>query len=156
MRATAYLETWVDLLEQTASKSGRPLVFGRGDNAINFVSAIDVAMLVERAITDPSLRGKTLEVGGPENLSLNQLAAAIQKQGGRTMPPRRVPRAALQTMAVALKPIKPSLARMARAALVMDSADMTFDATAIHAAYPVSATRLADLLASRTSLAARQ
>jgi len=71
------------------------------------------------------------------------------------MPPRRVPRAALQTMAVALKPIKPSLARMARAALVMDSADMTFDATAIHAAYPVSATRLADLLASRTSLAAR-
>ena len=82
MRATAYLETWVDLLEQTASKSGRPLVFGRGDNAIYFVSAIDVAMLVERAITDPSLRGKTLEVGGPENLSLNQLAAAIQKQGG--------------------------------------------------------------------------
>ena len=155
VRATAYLETWVDLLEQTASKSGRPLVFGRGDNAINFVSAIDVAMLVERAITDPSLRGKTLEVGGPENLSLNQLAAAIQKRAGRTMPPRHVPRAALQTMAVALKPIKPALARMARAALVMDSADMTFDATAIHAAYPVSATRLADLLASRTSLAAR-
>ena len=156
VRATAYLETWVNLLEQTASKSGRPLVFGRGDNAINFVSAIDVAMLVERAITDPSLRGKTLEVGGPDNLSLNQLAAAIQKRAGRTMPPRHVPRAALQTMAVALKPIKPSLARMARAALVMDSADMTFDATAIHAAYPVSATRLADLLASRTSLAARQ
>jgi len=59
-------------------------------------------------------------------------------------------------MAVVLKPFKPTIARMARAALVMDSADMTFDATAIHAAYSVSATRLADLLASRTSLAAQR
>src|SRR5438552_8879065 len=150
VRATAYLETWVDLLEQTASKSGRPLVFGRGDNAINFVSAIDVAMLVERAITDPSLRGKTLEVGGPENLSLNQLAAAIQKAAGRAMPPRHVPRAALRMMALALKPINPTMARMARAALVMDSANLSFDATDIHLAYPgLSATRLLDLLASR-------
>jgi len=39
----------------------------------------------------------------------------------------------------------------------MDSADLAFDATAIHAAYPgVPATRLVDLLASRVGLAARR
>src|SRR6266550_3144312 len=156
VRSTAFLETWIGLLEQTATKSGRPLVFGRGDNLINFVSATDVAALVEHAVIDPSLRGRTLEVGGPQNLSLNQLAAAIQQAAGRAMPPRHVPRAALRTMALALKPVKPTIARMARAALIMDTADLTFDATAIHAAYPVSATRLADLLASRTSLAAQR
>jgi hypothetical protein len=35
-------------------ESGRILVFGRGDNPINFVSATDVAALVELAVTDPS------------------------------------------------------------------------------------------------------
>ena len=54
------------VLEQTAARSGRPLVFGRGDNPINFVSVVDVAALVERAVTDPSTRGQTLEIGGPE------------------------------------------------------------------------------------------
>jgi uncharacterized protein YbjT (DUF2867 family) len=156
IRSTAFLETWIGLLEQTASKSGRPLVFGRGDNPINFVSARDVAVLVDHAIADPSLRGRTLEIGGPDNLSLNQLAVAIQNATGRTMPPRHVPRAALRTMAVVLNPIKPAMARMARAALVMDSADLRFDATAIHAAYPeIPATELADLMASRSTATAR-
>ena len=37
VRATAFVELWIDLLEQTARRSGRPLVFGHGDNPINFV-----------------------------------------------------------------------------------------------------------------------
>ena len=32
-----------------AGRSGRPLVFGKGDNPINFVSVIDVAAVVEHA-----------------------------------------------------------------------------------------------------------
>ena len=65
VRAAAFLETWTDLLRQTARRSGRPLVFGRGDNPINFVSVIDVAAVVERAATDASTRGQTLEISGP-------------------------------------------------------------------------------------------
>jgi uncharacterized protein YbjT (DUF2867 family) len=147
VRATAYFETWISVIEQTASKSGRPLIFGRGDNPINFVSATDVAALAERAITDSSLRGKTVEIGGPENLSFNQLASAVQNAAGRAMPPRHVPRAALRTMTLILKPIKPAVARMAQAALVMDSASMAFDAEPFHREHPeMPSTRLADLL----------
>jgi hypothetical protein len=51
-------------------------------------------------------------------------------------------------MATVLKPIMPTMARMARAALVMDSVDLALDTTAIHRAYPdLPSTRLADLLA---------
>jgi uncharacterized protein YbjT (DUF2867 family) len=64
VRPTAYFETWIGVLEQTARRSGRPLVFGRGDNPVNFVSAGDVAALLELVITDPSTRGRTLEIGG--------------------------------------------------------------------------------------------
>ncbi len=44
--------------------------------------------------------------------------------------------------------VNPALGRQAEAALVMDRVDLTFDATAIHRAYPdLPTTSLADLLA---------
>ena len=91
VRATAFLELWIDLLEQTAGRSGRPLVFGRGENPINFVSVADVAAVVERAVIDPTTRGKILEIGGPDNLTFDQLAQAVQTAAGRPATPRHVP-----------------------------------------------------------------
>lgn len=135
VRASAFFETWIALLEQTAAGSGRPLVFGRGDNPINFVSVVDVAALLERVIADPSSRGRALQIGGPQNLTLNELASAVQRSAGRTQQPRHVPRFALHAMATLLRPIKPDLARQARAALVMDTVDMTFGSTEVHERY---------------------
>ena len=149
VRATAFAELWTDLLEQTARRSGRPLVFGHGDNPINFVSVKDVACLVERAITDPATRGQVLEIGGPGNLSFNELARAVQTAAGRTSAPRHVPPAVLRLMGATIGRVKPALGRQAEAALVMDRADLTFDTTAIHRAYPdLPATSLTDLLAT--------
>jgi len=136
VRSTAFMETWVALLRQTAARSGRPLVFGRGDNPINFVSVIDVAALAERAITDPSTWGRTLEIGGPEDLTLNEVATAIQRAAGRAGAPRHVPRGLLHIMAAAMRPVRPDFARQARAALVLDAVDMTFDASATRLAFP--------------------
>lgn len=150
VRSTAYLETWVGLLEETARRSGRPLVFGRGDNPINFVSVVDVAALVEHVVIDAATRSQVIEIGGPQNLTLVELAAAVQTAAGRTKEPKHVPRAALRTMAAVMGPFKPDLARKARAALAMDSTNMTFDAAAIHGRYPdLPTTMLADVLAGR-------
>jgi uncharacterized protein YbjT (DUF2867 family) len=148
VRATAFLELWTDLLSQTVGRSGRPLVFGRGENPINFVSVADVAALVERAVIDPATRGQTFEIGGPENLTFNQLAQALQTAAGRTGAPRHVPRPMLQLMANTIGRVKPELGRQARAALVMDRADLRFDATPVHDVYPdLPSTSLADVLA---------
>ena len=78
VRSTAFLETWIELLAQTADRTGRVVMFGRGDNPINFVSVDDVAEVVDRAMADPNARGETIEVGGPENITFSQLASAIQ------------------------------------------------------------------------------
>jgi NADH dehydrogenase len=148
VRATAFLELWIDVLAKTAARSGRPVVFGRGDNPINFVSVVDVAGLVEQAVTDPATRGRILEIGGPEDFSFNQLGAAIQLAAGRPAPPRHVPPLMLRLMARSVGYLKPELSRQARAALVMDRADFSFDATAIRQAYPsVSCTPLSMCLA---------
>jgi NADH dehydrogenase len=148
VRATAFLELWIDVLAKTAARSGRPVIFGRGDNPINFVSVMDVAGLVEQAVTDPATRGRILEIGGPEDFSFNQLAAAIQQAAGRPGPLRHVPPLMLRLMARSAGYLKPELSRRARAALVMDRADFSFDATAIRRAYPgVSCTPLSMCLA---------
>ena len=136
VRATAFLELWLDVLAKTAARSGRPVVFGHGNNPVNFVSVTDVAALVEHALTHPATRGRILEIGGPDNLTLNQLAAAIQAAAGRTSTPRHLPTLALRLMAATAGRVKPGLGRQARAALHMDQADLTHDTAGIRQAYP--------------------
>lgn len=136
VRATAFLELWIDVLTKTAARSGRPVVFGRGNNPVNFVSVTDVAALVEHAVTDPAARGRILEIGGPAAITFNELAAAVQAAAGRTSPPRHVPPPILRIMAGTVGKLSPELGRKARAALIMDSADFSHDATSIRQDYP--------------------
>ncbi|GAA2110143.1 SDR family oxidoreductase [Microlunatus panaciterrae] len=120
VRSEAFMETWAGLLEQTAGRSKRPQVFGRGDNPIAFVSVKDVAEVVSRVVQDPSLRGRILEITGPETFTLRRLAAAVMAAHQWPGSPRRVPRGLLRVMALATGRIRPMLARQARAALAMD------------------------------------
>jgi len=136
VRATAFLELWIEVLMKTAARSGRPLVFGRGNNPVNFVSVTDVAALIEHAVADPAARGRVLEIGGPGNHTFNQLAAAVQTAAARTGPPRHVPPPVLQIMASTLGRIKPELGRKARAALIMDRAALTYHEAGARQAYP--------------------
>ncbi|MEP6814278.1 MAG: NmrA family NAD(P)-binding protein, partial [Marmoricola sp.] len=147
VRSTAFLELWLGLLRQTAGRSGRPLVFGRGRNPINFVSVADVAALVERVVIDPATRGQTLEIGGPENVTFDDLAARVTAASGGTGRPRHVPTPALRGMSATLGRLRPDLGRMARAALAMDSIDMTFDSAASATGFPdLPCTPLAEVL----------
>jgi uncharacterized protein YbjT (DUF2867 family) len=120
VRATAYVELWAEIM-------AKPIVFGRGENPINFVSVGDVAAVVERAVVDPELRGKILEVGGPQDTTFNELAELLQQIRGRSAPIRHIPRRLLRSGA--------PFSRRARAALAMDSIDMTFDAAPARRAF---------------------
>jgi len=136
VRATAFVELWIDVLKKTAARSGRPVVFGRGNNPVNFVSVSDVAALTERAVTDPAARGRVFEIGGPANLTFSQFAATIQEAAGRTSAPRHVPPTLLRLMAGTVGRVKPEIGRQARAALIMDRADLAYDVTALRQEYP--------------------
>ena len=138
VRSTAFVELWIDLLANTAGRANRPLVFGRGQNPINFVSVRDVAALVERVTLDQTTRGQTLEIGGPDNLTFDELARMVVSLRGGSDGPRHIPRAALQAMVATVGRLRPELGRQARAALVMDQSNMTFSAgvNGIRARFP--------------------
>lgn len=136
VRASAFMETWGTIMGQPLQASGKILVFGRGNNPINFVSATDVAALISHLVATPGLRSQVMELGGPGNLTFNQVAAILQEATGRQGTVRHIPRWALHTMAVATTWLKPALARQARAALAMDTIDMTFDPSPTRQAFP--------------------
>jgi uncharacterized protein YbjT (DUF2867 family) len=136
VRATAFMETWGKIMEQSRKASGKILVFGRGTNPVNFVSATDVATLVSHAVVTRGLRSQVLEIGGPDNLTFDQVASLLQETIGSAATVRHIPRLALHAMAMATAGLKPELARQARAALAMDAIDMTFDPSRIRRAFP--------------------
>ena len=131
LRPSSYVETWIDIVGGRLASGGPALVLGRGENPVNFVSVRDVAALVERAVTDATLRAQVIDVPGLDNLTMKQLA---QHLGARKV--RHVPRGALRLLSTALAPWAPAGARQARAAVVMDTSDMAADASALCRRFP--------------------
>jgi uncharacterized protein YbjT (DUF2867 family) len=134
VRAAPFAQTWITLLEDTAGRSRRPMVFGDGRNPIPWVDIEDVAALAEKSVLDRSLRGRVLEIAGPESLGLAALASLVMTRHGWTGSPRRCPRPALQVVAQTLGRLAPGLGRKARAALAMDTM-ATVDCRALRAEF---------------------
>lgn len=148
IRPTAFMETWATVVGGERSKGGRPLILGRGENPINFVSAHDVARLVERAVLDEAMRGLEIDIGGPENLTLKEFATTLTSSAGMPHKPRRIPRTALRLMGMVARPINPAFARLAHDAVVMDTQDFTFDPPGINSRHMIPSTSLTQVLGS--------
>jgi uncharacterized protein YbjT (DUF2867 family) len=127
IRPTAYMETWGTLIGEPLLETGRTRIFGRGNNPINFVSAHDVARYVELAVVDLTMRGEVVEVGGPENLSMEQVAQTFEAVTGKEGKASHVPLPMMRLMSVIMRLVNPTLARQIQAGVVMDTYDFSFD-----------------------------
>ncbi|MDQ6918107.1 MAG: NAD(P)H-binding protein [Candidatus Dormibacteraeota bacterium] len=136
IRPTTLMETWAMVVGAPIRAKGRAQVFGRGDNPVNFVSANDVAGFVELAVLRPELRGVTLEVGGPENLTLNQVAALCFETCGRTGRISHLPLPVLRLASLIVPRLRPDIGRLIEAAVAMDTSDMTLEAGELRNRYP--------------------
>jgi uncharacterized protein YbjT (DUF2867 family) len=127
VRPTAYMETWAGIIGGPILAGGSARVFGRGRNPINFVSAADVAEVVDEQLANlpAAPGGRSIEVVGPEDVTFDELIERFAAALGRPVPVSHVPTAILRAMAVALRPLRPVLADQAAAAVVLDTTDRT-------------------------------
>ena len=147
IRPTAYMETWAKVIGEPLVKTGRTRIFGRGTNLINFVSAYDVAQYVACAVQETSMHGDYVDVGGPENHSMRQVAEAIMRETKSSGTISAVPLPMMRLMAVLMRPVNATLARQIEAGIVMDTQDMSFDPSEMRRRYPsLPFTSLADAL----------
>ncbi len=127
IRPTAYQQTWLEIVGRPLVMTGRTRILGRGRNPINFVSAEDVARQVARAVADPGTNGRTIDVGGPDNLTFDEFVGIVREVTGATGTVSHVPLVAMRLMSMLLRPVRPVMAGQIAAGVVMDTRDMTAD-----------------------------
>lgn len=136
VRPTAFAELWLHLVGDPLVAGGAARVFGSGRNPVNLVCVDDVAALVEAAIADPAAVEPAVEIGGPDDLGLAELAAVVAAVSGWPLRTSHVPLVALRALSVLARPVAPAFARQAAAGVVLDTADLTFDAAPYRRRYP--------------------
>ena len=141
------METWCEVLGRPLLEKGRTQVFGRGQNPINWVSTADVARFVELAVVDRALDGQTLEIGGPDNVTMTDFVRVFKTESGSDGKIGHIPPVAMRIGAIVASLVNPGMARQIRAGIVMDTAPMAFDASEVRRRYPsIPLTSLRDVV----------
>jgi uncharacterized protein YbjT (DUF2867 family) len=146
LRPSAFMEFWAALVGQPIVEKGRTIIFGRGINPVNFVSVADVAQFALIALNDPAARQQVIEIGGPENLSLVEVAATFERVTGRIGKKSHVPLPLMRVMTLLMRPVSPTLSRQIAAGVYMDTHDQTLDMTETLKRFPVPLRRLEDVV----------
>lgn len=140
-----------EFLGKSLLQSGKVMILGNGNNPTNFVAARDVARFAVMALTDARVKNTTIEIGGPENLTKNQVAHLYGKLSGRTPKIRHLPPGMLRIISRVLQPIHPEVSRIMYVSAVVDTTDQTFDPRRTLETYPMTLTRLEEFVRERVA-----
>jgi len=119
VRSDMFQEIWLSSLVQFDWPAGKVTIFGKGDAKHRYVATDDVAEAMVRVLMagDPP---RLLEFGGPEALTRREAVEAFERELGRPIKRRHVPRPALAFGSRLLRPVKPVLASVMGQALAAD------------------------------------
>ena len=151
LRPSWYMEQNVHLFNgKSILEKGKTSLLGKGTKLRNFVAARDVAQFAVRALIDPRLKNRTLDIGGPQNATNNQVAELYGKIAGVTPKISHMPPFMAKAMSVILKPVQPGISRIMYLSSLPDSAFCeTFDPAALLAEFPIRLTTLEEFIHDR-------
>jgi len=150
IRPTAFMEVhaW-ELIGKAVATGKRVMLLGPGKSPRNFIAAGDAANAVVLALRIPELRGRTIEVGGPENLSAREVVAIFEKVSGRRAKVTSIPLPVVRAMSLAAARIHPGASRIMRMGILNETTDSTFDSSQMRTKLPIGLTSLEDFARDR-------
>lgn len=114
VRPSFFMEVWLSPHAGFDPVGGKVRIYGSGDARISMISAADVAAYVAGCVGNPRVRNQTIELGGPEAVSYNDVVASFERALGRPIERERVPETALEAqLASATDPLQKTLAGLA-------------------------------------------
>lgn len=148
LRPSAFMEWHAHIFNgRSILEKGKTNLIGKGTKLRNFIAVRDVAQFALQALTDPKLKNRTIDVGGPQNATNNQVAEMYGKIAGVTPKVSYLPPAVAKVMSIALKPFHPGLSRvMYIGSLPDDAFDERFDPAALLAEFPMHLTMLEEFV----------
>ena len=150
LRPAAFMDVHAHMLiGEPIARTGKAVLFGRGERPRNFVAADDVARIALLAADDPASVGETIDVGGPEDLSNMEVVRLYERLCGRRARVRHVPLSVVRTAARVMRPLHPGVSQVLQMAAIGDTVDQRFDAAPLARRFGIELTRLEDWAARR-------
>jgi NADH dehydrogenase len=141
LRPPAFMEWHVHkLLGKSILETGKATIFGSGNNPTNYMAGRDVAHLAVVALTDPRMRNRIIEMGGPDNVTKNQIAEMYGRFSGKKPKVRYVPTGMMKVMAPMMRPVQPVISRLMLMSVWADTNDQTYDPAAMLQEFPMTLT----------------
>jgi NADH dehydrogenase len=148
VRPTSMIESWLERAD-AALHGGQPFpIVGHGDRPINFIASDDAARYIALAVRAPRVRNKFLTIGGPEDISLNDLADRISTACGEKLRARHVPISVARVVAATAGRFNAILRREIILGALLELTDQRFDVRPVERELGVAMTPVDDVIAS--------
>jgi uncharacterized protein YbjT (DUF2867 family) len=123
LRPTAFMEWHAHVFNGKALlDKGRTMILGTGTKKRNFVAARDVAAVAAQALTGELPRDRIVAVGGPSELSNDEVAQLYASAAGIPARTSHLPRGVTAVVAAIAGPLHPGVARIMRLSSLPDDA----------------------------------
>lgn len=96
LQPTYFMEAWLSPALGFDFPNAKATIYGDGTRQISWISIGDVAEFATAAITDETLKNKTIQLGGPEALSPHNVVQIFEKTLGKKFEVAHVPLEAIQ------------------------------------------------------------
>jgi len=101
LRPSVFMDIWLSPALGFDYANARATVYGSGEHAISWIALGDVAEFAVRSLSDPAAANATIELGGPEALSPDEVVRIFEEAAGRPFEVQRVPEDALRAQQAA-------------------------------------------------------
>lgn len=113
LRPTAFMDVWIDqMIAVGIRKNGVTVLFGDGTRVANYIAVNDVAEFAVRVLQREDIANEVIDLGGPSDTSLNDLATLIERRLGAPGKRRHVPVAVMRLLGPVVRPFSEVAARM--------------------------------------------
>ena len=147
---TAFMETWCARIGAQVLGGGPVAIFGDGKNPINFISAEDVAKFILLALEDPRLRNQTLTIGGPQNLTLEEVVEVYERLSGKHVRRKYTPAWQLKLLSRFHAPFNETKSRFLAFRHDLATSNWQVDMSEVVRQYPINLVSLEDIVGKST------
>lgn len=115
------------LLGKTIVEKGKVMILGAGENPTNFIAVKDIVAALDVIAGNKEYFNRSILLGGPENLSRNQVAQLFGKAMGVTPKIKHMPTGVVKVMGAMLRPFHPGFSRVMKFAVHGEHSDEKMD-----------------------------
>lgn len=141
LAANFFMEVWLSPAVGFDPQNARATIYGSGDRLIGFVSYKDVAEIAVRSLTVEASKKRTIDIGGPANLTPLDVIQIFERSSGHKFVVEHIPEDALEEkVRRAVDPLEETFA-----ALMLDYANgCSMDPTETLSIFPIQLASVQD------------